>query len=107
MYWETLPIWFWIMYYLFLLATIGTAIYCFIQHTLKGLSTIAIVLSVTVPIISIINSIGRSEGMNEFEHFVVQLQQGFIWPILTIIGYLYLLVWWMFFLKNNAKNQKA
>ncbi|EST54883.1 hypothetical protein T458_10225 [Brevibacillus panacihumi W25] len=107
MYWETLPNWFWIMYYLFLLATIGTAFYCFVQHTLRGLSIIAIVLSVIIPITGIINSIGRLEGLNEFEHFVVQLQQGFIWPILTMLGYLYLLVWWMFFLKHTAKNQKA
>jgi hypothetical protein len=105
MYWETLPKWFWTIYYLFLLTTIGTAIFCLVKNKLKGMSTIAIFFSVTVPIISIIKSIGRTEGLNELEHFVSQLQQGSIWPIITIIGYLYIIVWWVYFLKSKARNQ--
>ncbi len=38
--------------------------------------------------------------MNEFEHLVSQLQQGAIWSVFTIIGYLFLLL-----LKSKTKNQ--
>jgi hypothetical protein len=69
-------------------------------------SILAIIFAITVPIISLINSIGRVEGMNEFEHFISQLQQGAIWSLFTIIGYLFLLAWWVLFLfKIKTKNQ--
>ncbi|MCR8859991.1 hypothetical protein NQ113_22645 [Bacillus pseudomycoides] len=104
MYWETLPNWFWAIYYLFLLITLGTAIFCVIRKKMKKLSILAIVFAITVPIISLINSIGRAEGINEFEHLINQLQQGAIWSIFMTIGYLFLLVWWIFFLLKS-KNQ--
>jgi hypothetical protein len=69
------------------------------------LSIIAIVFAITVPIIGLVNSIGRAEGLNEFEHLLNQLQQGAIWSIYVITGYLYALVWWiLFFLKSKNKQ---
>lgn len=106
MYWETLPNWFWVIYYLFFLSTAGTAIYSVIRKKRIRLSLAAILFAVTVPIISLINSIGRAEGMNEFEHFLDQLQQGEMWTVFTIAGYLFLFVWWVLFLLNSkAKKQ--
>lgn len=106
MLWETLPNWFWIIYYLFFFTTLGTSIFSVIRKKMKSLSILAIIFAVTVPIISLNNSIGRAEGMNEFEHLIRQLQQGAIWSIFTIIGYLFLLVWWvLFLLKSKTKNQ--
>jgi hypothetical protein len=93
MYFETLPNWFWVIYYLFLLTTLGTSFLSYIRKKLEILSVIAIVFTVTVPLIGLISSIGRAEGLNEFEFLVNQLQQGSIWSIYTIIGCLYLLVW--------------
>ncbi|HZG15393.1 MAG TPA: hypothetical protein VE710_10260 [Candidatus Bathyarchaeia archaeon] len=110
MYWETLPKWFWAIYYLFLATTFGTAIFSLIKMKMKmkSLSIVAIAFTVTVPIISLINSIGRSEGMNEFEHFVSQLQQGSFWTIFAITGYLYVIVWWaLFFRKSKANDQST
>ncbi|MBX9975206.1 hypothetical protein [Cytobacillus firmus] len=95
--WETLPNWFWIIYYLFLLTTLGTAIYSLAKNRNKILSILAIVFIIFIPIVSIVNSIDRAEGMDEFEYLVSQLQQGANWSIFTIIGYLYLLVWWGIF----------
>ncbi|MGX6444865.1 hypothetical protein ACWM35_16765 [Neobacillus sp. K501] len=106
MLWETLPNWTWVIYYLFLLTTLGTAITSVLRKKMISLSILAIIFAVTVPIISLINSIGRAEGMNEIEHLISQLQQGAIWSMFTIIGYLYLLVWWvLFLLKSKTKNQ--
>ena len=108
MYWETLPNWFWAINYLFLLTTLGTAIFCVIKRKMKGLSVTAIVFTLIVPIVSLINSIGRVEGMNEFEHLVSQFQQGAIWSVFVIIGYLFLLVWWvLFFFRNQVVKRSA
>jgi hypothetical protein len=102
--WDTLPNWFWVIYYLFLLTTLGTTIYSFVKRKMKGLSIIAILFTVTVPIIVLINSIGRAEGMNEFEYLVSQLQQGALWSYFTSIGYLFLLLWWVLFLFKSRVN---
>ncbi|QHA90863.1 hypothetical protein [Bacillus sp. N1-1] len=104
MEWDTLPSWFWVIYYLFLLTTLGTTIYSVVKRKMKGLSIVAILFTVTVPIIVLINSIGRAEGMNEFEHLVSQLQQGAIWSYFTSIGYLFLLLWWVLFLFKSRVN---
>ena len=104
--WETLHDWFWTLYYLFFLATLGTAIYSVVKKRRRGLSILVIVITVTVPIISLLNSIGRVEGMDEFEHLFSQLQQGTVWSILTVIGYVFLLVWWgLILIKASPKTK--
>lgn len=108
MYWETLPNWIWFFYYLFLLTTLGAAIFCVDQNKIKGFSIVTIVFTITVPIVSMINSIERMEGLNEFQHLVNQLQQGAYWSFYTLIGFLFLLVWWVIVLsKNKLKTDNA
>jgi hypothetical protein len=107
MYWETLPKWFWVIYYLFLFTTAGTAIFSVLQKKLVGLSVFAILFAVTVPIVGLINSIGREAGVNEWEHFLSQLQKGAIWPVFTIIGYVFLFVWWGLFLLNSKTKKQG
>ncbi|KMY43983.1 membrane protein [Bacillus sp. FJAT-27916] len=102
---ETLPNWFWTIYYLFLLVTLGTALLSVIKRKMSRLSFIAIVLTLAIPLVSLINSIGRPEEMNEFEYLVSQLQQGAIWPVFIMVGYLFLIVWWgLFLFKSKAKK---
>ena len=102
---ETLPGWFWAIYYFVLLTTLVTAIYSVVRKRIMSLSIFAIIFTITVPIISLLNSIGRAEEMNEFEHLISQLQQGAFWSIFTTIGYLFLLVWWFLYL-FKSKNKK-
>lgn len=104
---ETLQSLFWVMYYLLLFITLGVAVCSLIKKRIKGLSIIAVVFAITVPIISMLSSIGREEGLNELEHLVNQLQQGAVWSIYVVIGYLYLLVWWLLFLSKNKKINKT
>ncbi|WP_311520271.1 hypothetical protein [Paenibacillus albidus] len=86
--------------------TLGTAIFSVAKKRHKILSILAIIFTVTIPIVSLINSIGRTEGRNEFEHLVSQLQQGAIWSIFATIGYLFLLVWWgLFLFKSKIKSK--
>ncbi|UOQ50183.1 hypothetical protein MUN88_09060 [Gracilibacillus caseinilyticus] len=98
MYWETLPNWFWTIYYIFLLATLGTAIFRFFNKHDKILSIVCIIFTLTIPIVSFFYSFGRARGMNEFEHLLNQFFQGAVWSIFTLIGYLFLLIWWSLFL---------
>lgn len=103
MYWETVPNWFLIIYYLFLLVTLGTATFNIIRKQMTSLSILAVSFTLTVPLVFLINSIGREEGLNELEYLVNQLQQGSIWSIYTTMGLLYLLVWWVLFFRRKVK----
>lgn len=89
--------------------TLGTALFSAFRMKMLIWSLIAIVVTVTVPLISIVNSIGRAEGHNELEHLFHQLLQGSTWSIYVSIGYLYLLIWWVLFFSRNKKrnNNKA
>jgi hypothetical protein len=102
LYWETLPSWVWLIYYLFLFLTLVIGTLNAIRKRMLGLSIIAISLTITVPIISMLNSIGRAEGINEIEHLFSQLQQGSIWSIYAVIGSIYLFVYWvLLYIKNK------
>nr|WP_233710995.1 hypothetical protein [Lederbergia citrisecunda] len=106
MYWETLLSWFWVIYYICLLITVGASILSVRYKKLIKMSLITIILTVTIPIVSVIHSIGRIEGHNEVEHFLSQLQQGAIWAIYSFLGYLYIIVWWVLFFKKTFPNPK-
>ncbi|KYG89823.1 hypothetical protein A0U40_08830 [[Bacillus] sp. KCTC 13219] len=104
MQYGTLPNWFWIIYYLFLFITIITARLCIKQRKLIVLSVLTIFFAITVPIISFIHSIERKLGEDELHYFISRLQQGDIWTVYVILGYLYILIWWgCYFYKKQSK----
>lgn len=96
----SLPAWFWIIYYVFLIITFSVSIFAIMKKRNRMLSIINLIILITVPAISFINSIGRS-APNEFQHLIIHLMQGSPWAIYAFIGYLFILVWWIFFYKNN------
>ncbi|UOQ45622.1 hypothetical protein MUN89_06715 [Halobacillus salinarum] len=102
MYWETLPHWFWVIYYVLLFITLGTAIYGVVNNKLRFLSILAVIITLSAPIVSFINSVERSAGMNEMDYFIHELQHGAIWTFFTLFCYVFLLTfWWLFlFLKQ-------
>ncbi len=103
MVWETLPRWFWIIYFLFLLITLGVAVYSLLKRKLFVMSSFTIMFVITIPVISFINSIERHDGLNELDYFIEQLQQGETWTIYSSIGYIYLLIWWgLFIIKKRT-----
>lgn len=104
---NTLPPWFWIAYYLFLAITIGVAIYNVSTRKEIRLSLLTICVAITVPIVSILNSILRFNELNEFLLLVNELHQGALWAWYSCSGYLFLAVWWiLLFLKIIAHQKK-
>jgi hypothetical protein len=83
--------------------TITAAIHAAAKNKLRNLSALAIIFSITIPITSLSNSIGRDASTNELEHLLSQLQQGAFWAIFEVIGYIYLLTWWVLILLKNRK----
>ncbi|WP_201777684.1 hypothetical protein [Ornithinibacillus californiensis] len=43
--------------------------------------------------------------MNEWEHLVLEIQNGAAWAIYSVVGYIWLVVWWgIFYLIYIEKN---
>jgi hypothetical protein len=101
MFWETLSVWFWIGYYLFILMIFTTAVISLIKKRRMAMSMIAILLTISVPMVSLINSIGRPVDSNEFEFLAMELKHGALWAIFTFAGYTYMLVWFVLFFKKK------
>lgn len=91
---STMPSWFWNGYYLFIVITLGAAVYYLVRRREKLFSVLAVIFSLTVPWYSLINSIGRPENLNEFQFLLKQLLAGKLWSIYVTLGYIYLLIWW-------------
>ncbi|WLR57465.1 hypothetical protein LC048_11775 [Mesobacillus subterraneus] len=91
---------FWIILYLLLMIIFVRAIYSVIKKKQVPLAMIAILIIISVPMVSLMNSIDRPLEMSEFEFLARELKQGALWAIFTIAGYLYLLVWLILSLKK-------
>lgn len=102
---ETLPTWLWIIYYLILFITLVATIRSLFQKKMIVFSFIVSLFTVSIPIISLGNSIGRQEGLNEFTHFLQEWQHNSPWALFVMIGYLCILLWWaLVFIKVNQKK---
>ncbi|CAI9395485.1 hypothetical protein BACSP_04111 [Bacillus sp. T2.9-1] len=95
----SLPTWFWIVYYTFLLAITISAIFSILKGKQKLISILSLILTLTIPIIGLINSIERDINQNEWEHLILSLQLGEHWTIFTIFGHLFIFIWFLWFLK--------
>ncbi|MDG5470538.1 hypothetical protein P6709_02185 [Jeotgalibacillus sp. ET6] len=103
MYWETLPAWFWTIYYLIFSLTFIFAAICLYKKRMIIHSLIAVLFIITIPIVGFINSStsDRPLDMNELEFWFEQLQQGEIWAIYSLLGYIFLVFWWIFLLTRR------
>ncbi len=88
-----LPHWFWLIYYSFLLLVFGIGVSNIVKRRMYILSILAVALTITVPITSILNSLFLDIGTNEMTHLIAELQAGAKWSIFAILGYMYLVIY--------------
>ncbi|PEY99551.1 hypothetical protein CN326_23270 [Bacillus sp. AFS018417] len=103
---ESLPTWFWSVYYIFLLLAFVTALYSLFKKKEKWLSASVVLTTLLVPFVSLLYSIGRPEGKNEAEHLIDELKRGEPWSILVIVGYMLILFWFIRPLINKGNQLK-
>lgn len=101
---QTLPGWFWIIYYIFLCLSLISGMINWVRQRLSALSALTIILSLLVPTVSFVYTVGRTMGLNEFEYIFAQMKTRDIWAIFLTAGYLYLLVWWYFFVSSFIQD---
>ncbi|RDW18121.1 hypothetical protein CWR48_11045 [Oceanobacillus arenosus] len=95
---ETLPNWFWVIYYIFLLLSLVTGVIGLVRQWLSTLSSFAIILSLLAPLVSFVYVVQRSNGLTELGYLLAQLKTGDLWAIFITVMFLYLIAWNLFLL---------
>ncbi|MGP4062896.1 hypothetical protein [Halobacillus sp. H74] len=102
---ETVAPWTLILYYLFLLLVLGTSLFSLMKKRSISLALVTAFIVITIPLVTIINSIGRSEGYNEWDYFLHSIQIGEVWAIYVGLGNLFSIVWLLiFFFSRKMKR---
>lgn len=66
----------------------------------------SIVSIVVIILIKLLNNFNRNgRGPTEVEYVLWQMREGSIWIYLSLIGYLYLIYWWIIFFKKNKETK--
>ncbi|WP_042222169.1 hypothetical protein [Oceanobacillus manasiensis] len=93
--WESLPSWLVWPYGLFILSTIGMAIWSISKKRMQDLAYPALAMAIITPIATIFYLIGRGAGVNEFEYIMQNVVKGDIMAIFIFALYGYLIFWWV------------
>jgi hypothetical protein len=102
---ETLPAWFWVIYYFLILMTIAAALYAIKKSRNVWMSVMAVPIALSIPVVGIINGIeSRLEHHDELEQWLLHLRNGSLWAYYILLGYIYLIVWWVRFICGGKKQ---
>ncbi|WP_087973419.1 hypothetical protein [Oceanobacillus rekensis] len=95
---ETLPTWFWIIYYIIIFLTLVSGIINWVRRIYSPLAAITIILSLLTPLVGFLYSIGRPVGINEYEYVMAQFQMRNLWSVFIVFAHIYFIIWgFMFF----------
>lgn len=95
---ETIEPWVLMLYYLLLFLALGTSLFSIFKKRNTGFALISAIIVITIPPVSMVNTIGRSQNHNEFDHLLFSIQNGEMWSIYVILGYLFSILWLTFFI---------
>ncbi|MBP2076751.1 hypothetical protein [Oceanobacillus polygoni] len=95
---ETLPNWFWICYYIFLFLTLFSGVINWVRQVYSPLAAMTIIFALLTPLVGFVYSIGRPEGLNEFQYVMEQFETRDMWSVYIILVHIYFVIWWFLFL---------
>ncbi len=105
---ETLPSSFLIIYGIFIITALITAIISNARDRLIPFAYMTIILSIGAPLFSFLYTVGRAANRNELEHLFHQIGEGRFTAIILLLCYVYLFFWlglfvWHYFGKAIKK----
>ncbi|WP_460148629.1 hypothetical protein [Priestia megaterium] len=98
---HSLPDWFWIIFYLAILLTIGLNIVFVIKRQYSINSLVNLPLIFTLYITFFIKSFSGDESLNEYQYLLKSIEDGAVWAIFVALGHLYFIIWWFIILKKK------
>lgn len=102
---ETLPQWFWILYYSLTILTIASAFLSIKKQRYIWRAMLTIFVTISIPVVGMVNGIYRGENQNEMEQWLSHLRTGELWAIYLLFGYIYVIVWWGLLIRNKVSRQ--
>ncbi|MGM0941977.1 MAG: hypothetical protein ACQEWU_13610 [Bacillota bacterium] len=102
---EALPTWFLVIYFSFIIFNLVTAIISNIRDRWIPFAYKTIILTIAIPFISFIYSVERPVEVNPIAYIFSQMANGKITAILLIMGHLYLLFWFILYMKDSFGKQ--
>lgn len=102
---ETLPQWFWILYYSLMLITIASALFSIRKQRYRWGGMLTIFFTLSIPVVGLVHGIYRGENQNELEQWLSDLVKGEIWAFYLLFGYIYVIVWWVLLIRNRVRSQ--
>ncbi|NMH68152.1 hypothetical protein HF072_05105 [Bacillus sp. RO3] len=104
---ETLPQWFWIIYYSLGFLTIAAAVFSIKQKQMVWRSLMTIFITLSIPVVGIANGIYREEHQDEWEQWLAHLGSGSLWAYYLLSGYLWIVIWWGMFIRKRVWGKKS
>ncbi|MHA7098805.1 hypothetical protein [Priestia aryabhattai] len=98
---HSLPDWFWIIFHLAILLTIGLNIVFVIKRKYSIISLVNLPLMFILYIAFFIKGFSRDENLNEYQYLVKSIEDGAVWAIFVALGHLYFTIWWFIVLKKK------
>ncbi|WP_282137466.1 hypothetical protein [Rossellomorea aquimaris] len=102
---ETLPQWFWILYYSLTILTIASAILSIKKQGYIWRAMLTIFVTISIPVVGMVNGIYREQNQNELEQWLSHLGKGKLWAFYLLLGYIYVFVWWVLLIRNKVSRQ--
>ena len=104
---ETLPVWFWSIYYFFILGTLVMSLISIFRKRNAILSAITFLFSIIAPVIVFGIAIGRPSGSNEISFIFSEAISGNFWAIFVIFVFCEMLFWWIKKLYSDICNKHS
>ncbi|UJL47492.1 hypothetical protein KFZ58_06365 [Virgibacillus sp. NKC19-16] len=96
-----MPNWVWVIYYLFLLLTLISAIYSCFRGKLIYWAYACIIVSLLVPIVGLLFRAQHTTDMNGLGYLFSQLGNGDLWAVLITLCLVYVGLWWVLFIRDE------
>jgi hypothetical protein len=101
---ETLPHWFWLLYYSLMILTIASAFFSIIKQRGRWWALLTIFVTLSIPVVGLLNGIYREQNQNELEQWLSHLGTGELWALYLLFGYIYVIVWWGLLIRKRVNR---
>ncbi|MFC7786439.1 MULTISPECIES: hypothetical protein [unclassified Rossellomorea] len=104
---QTLPQWFWLLYYSLILLTIASVFFSIQNQRDIWRAMITIFVTLSIPVVGFVNGIYREQNQNEWEQWLSHLGKGELWALYLLFGYIYVVVWWGALIRKRKEAERV
>jgi hypothetical protein len=101
----SMPAWFWIIFYAFLIISWGTSIYFLFRGEVQRLLSLLNVLVVPLFLVLVfVTSLNRAD-VTEAQYFMESIESGKLWSIFSLLLLIYIVYYWIHLLYKGRRKK--